>query len=172
MPSYPVHRIGDHALVTFRDTGPGDALVAIEPEPQFVAARPLMPTPVDQPVRLEADGVRDAPSWRRRGDSDPLLDVEDHDPRNRSVWPGNKLLRGKPFAISRPQERPRLDRQRATHRLAVEYQSTVLRTTHAYLFGMADAGAQAPRQQAPERAARHDEPMPTRVTFPNTGPPD
>jgi hypothetical protein len=47
---------------SFRNTGPGDCLVAIEPEPQLLIADALMPTAVDDPVRLEANRVRYAPS--------------------------------------------------------------------------------------------------------------
>src|SRR4029450_107302 len=80
--------------------------------------RPLVPTAVDQPVQLEADRVRDAPSWRRRGDSGPLFDIEHHHPRNEGVWRGNELLRGESSTISRPQKGTRFDRQGAAQRLA------------------------------------------------------
>src|SRR5512133_1292501 len=100
-----------------------------------------MPTAVDQRPWLEADWVRNAPSWRRRGDSGPLRNVEHHDSRDRGVWPGNELLRGEPRTVARPYERARLDLQRATHGFAVEYQLAVLRASHPQLFRPPDAGA-------------------------------
>lgn len=63
-------RPGGRSALWRQHAGAGDCLVAIDPEPQLLIADALMPTAVDDPVRLEANRVRYA---LREGDAAILV---------------------------------------------------------------------------------------------------